>query len=242
MTIKQTNSYCLYKERKTKVLLELNKSDYILSGCFSDVFFYEDGCIKIANCLIPSENIKVLEKLKSIIHPNLYKIRNFYYNSMDEFSYVKAYDMDYYEPDTIDFLTMPMDYILDNFSDLCKLAKKIVSHSILMTDTHEGNVILNKNRMILIDADRWVVDDEQFNPDFLKTENNRALVHLLFRLYYSALINSGKIAKNSYDPSGNGYNKVLNQLEQTLIEDVLKDHQKFKYPIDYIEDKVKKLC
>ncbi len=241
ITFQLSNYYCLYKEKVTKVLLALNKSDYIASGCSSDVFFYKDGCIKVATYSIPKQNILMLEELRKITHPNLYKIRNFYYSSRDELAYVKAYDMDYYEPEDIDILTMPMDYLLDNMSDLCKLANEMVLHSILITDTHEGNVILKKNRMILIDADRWVIDNGQFNLDYLKADNNRALVHLLFRLYYSALINSGKMAKNSYYPSGNGYNKVLRQLECTTIEDVLKEHQIFKYPIDYIEAKVKKL-
>lgn len=236
---KKTNYYTLYKEKITKTSLEINESDYISSGCFGSVFFYKDGCIKVAKCLIPKTTISILEELKKITHPNLYRIRNFYYNSMDESAYAKAYDMDYYLSDSINILTMPIDYILDNMNDLCKLACKMASYSILMTDTHEENVILQKNRMILIDADRWVMD--LYDSYDLKIENYSAIVHLLCRLYYQALIDLGKIDKRSYGCNYNDYNRVLNQLERISIEEVLKEHQGFKYPIDYIDTKVKRL-
>lgn len=232
--------YSFYKERVTKILVEFDENDYISSGCFGNVFSYNDGCIKIATCLIPYPTVAMLDELRNIIHPNLYKIRHFYYNSTDESAFVKAYDMDYYLPDDIDILTMPIDYILDNFNDLCDLACKLASHSIIMADTHEGNVILQKNNMILIDADRWIRIDDLDN-DELKLDNYRAIVHLLCRLYYSALENLGKVSKNSYGQVDNDYNRALKQLENISIENLLKEHQEFKYPIDYIEAKVKKL-
>lgn len=232
--------YYFYKERVTKIWLEVDESDYISSGCFGDVFFYNDGCIKIATCLIPYPTIAILDELRNIVHPNLYTIRHFYYNSTDESAFVKAYDMDYYLPDDIDILTMPIDYILDNFNDLCDLACKLASHSIMMSDTHEDNVILQENRMILIDADRWI-SFYSLDNDELKSDNYRAIVHLLCRLYYKALTKLGKVSESSYYPSNNDYNMVLRQLENISIEELLKEHQEFKYPIDYIEAKVKKL-
>lgn len=149
--------------------------------------------------------------------------------------------MDYYLPDDIDILTMPIDYILDNFNDLCDLACKLASHSIMMSDTHEDNVILQENRMILIDADRWARVDDLYDDYDVKLGNHHAIVHLLCRLYYSALTKLGKVSESSYYPSDNDYNMVLRQLENISIEELLKEHQEFKYPIDYIEAKVKKL-
>ena len=63
--------------------------------------------------------------------------------------------MKYYDSEDIDVLTMPMSYILDNFYDLFESVTKLSDKNILIQDLHDGNVITNKNQIIVIDADMY---------------------------------------------------------------------------------------
>lgn len=228
--------YKLYYERIKKVKIVFYKDSLVDSGTDGDVYYYKDGCIKIYRNIMPDYSISVIKTIKNISDPNLYCIRNLYYDSKNSVSNVKAYDMDYYRDEKINILTMPMDYSLDNFNDLCKLAEKISLYKIEINDLHEKNVIMQRNRFIIIDADRWF-KRETCDCDFLFAENYKAVVHLLMRLYYRELVNLGKIEPLDY----NIYDKVLGNLERIKAREIAQELSGYKYPIDYIEAKVKKL-
>lgn len=232
--MKKSKYKLYYKGKKVKIVLP--KENLVDCGTEVDVYYCKDGCIKIFKCKISDSSASVLQTIKVIRDPNLYCIHNLYYDSKALTAHVKAYDMDYYKEEKLNVLTMPMDYSLDNFHDLCKLAERLSLYKIIVNDLHEKNVIMQRNRLIVIDADRWFKCDT-FNYDYLVSENYRAIVHLLMRLYYRELVNFGKIEPLEY----NIYDKVLGNLESIKAQKIFQELSEYKYPIDYIEAKVKKL-
>lgn len=212
--MKKSKYKLYYKGKKVKIVLP--KENLVDCGTEGDVYYYKDGCIKIFKCKISDSSASVLQTIKVIRDPNLYCIHNLYYDSKALTAHVKAYD--------------------NNFHDLCKLAERLSLYKIIVNDLHEKSVIMQRNRLIVIDADRWFKCDT-FNYDYLVSENYRAIVHLLMRLYYRELVNFGKI-----EPLENNiYDKVLENLESIKAQKIFQELSGYKYPIDYIEAKVKKL-
>lgn len=158
---------------------------------------------------------------------NFYTVYKMLYDSYHDFV---AYTMKYYDSEDIDVLTMPMSYILDNFYDLFESVTKLSDKNILIQDLHDGNVITNKNQIIVIDADMY---DILKNPS--KNEAIRANYKKLCYLFRDLFIN----AISTYHIELFDVGLIINSLfdyrrDTTSIYRKLKS---YKYPIDYITSK-----
>ena len=66
---------------------------------------------------------------------------------------VDAYTAEYYLEEKIDVLSKSIDYLLDNFRGLEILFTIFSNNGVLTSDIHRNNVILNTQKIILIDPD-----------------------------------------------------------------------------------------
>ena len=126
--------------------LKFNINDYFNMGGFGNIYKLDNNkCFKYF--YIPFKyDIEAIKKIMSLELENFYKIYTLLYDQKNDF---KGYIMKYYEHMDIDIMTMPIDYLLDNFSILYNSFKKISDNYIYVCD----EVTLIKNECyITIDA------------------------------------------------------------------------------------------
>ena len=116
-----------------------------------------------------------LSKLMELNLDNFYKIYKILFDSNGDYS---GYLMKYYQNELIDILTMPTEYTLDNFYRLSNTVNKISNNEIVMYDLHDGNVIMNKNDIIIIDADFYDEEFEHFKIDGITLKNDGMILRL----------------------------------------------------------------
>lgn len=225
----------LYNKIGEKIDFDITKATLIKNGdcgMTSNVYHYGHDCIKIFNGNFVDE--KIIKSIKNIKSDNLYKIIDLYYNGNGDFS---AYIAKYYEEGNINILTMLMDYILDNFSDLIKLSDLLSKNRIEILDLHPKNIILQESRMIVIDADHYhLLNNLKYNDNMYQRlkHNNIFMIKLLMcsLLYYyfksvildeSQLINMKKELKNIF---------LDNMCDLDSIYDSFKC---YKYPMEYVK-------
>lgn len=198
-------------------------------GSYSMVYkLSDDICLKYT----PSYRMYdycVLKKLMELDLDNYYKIYKLLFDYNDDFS---GYLMQYYEKEDINILLEPIDYTLDNFYRIYNSVNKITENGIIINDMHDGNVVMNKNDIIIIDADFY---DEGFevNSQKLRKDNNDALLELFMELYKNSL--------NFINPSLEEYRVIFDLFSKS--EDVSMIYNKlagYTYPIDYIKSKTLK--
>lgn len=168
-----------------------------------------------------------LSKLMELNLDNFYKIYKILFDSNGDYS---GYLMKYYQNELIDILTMPTEYTLDNFYRLSNTVNKISNNEIVMYDLHDGNVIMNKNDIIIIDADFY---DEEYtsNIEKIKIDNYELLLYLFKDLYKINL-------EEHFTNYTEEYRVILDLFSKN--ENIYQKLKDYKYPIDYIKSKTKK--
>ena len=192
---------------------------------------------------IPKNNIWDIDAfmtLMEINHDNFYNVYDllYYYGTgndegLNDGNYVKAYPMSSYKQDVHNILSMPTEYFLDNLSDLYELTKIISQKSIRMYDLHDGNIILNKDKMVIVDADYY----HRYEPPFVFNYNKKDLFAALRSIMLQAL---------KYDY---GFGDSRHRLARVRVIDNIFDYsnnpttirsmiRSYKRPIDYINRSV----
>ena len=191
-----------------------------------------DICLKV-NKSAEGFDLETLKLLQSLNLKNFYEIYNFYYNQN---GILKAYTMKYYQSDEIDILTEKQSYTINNLYDLFLAVCILNKNNILISDTHSENVILSKEKITIIDADLYRIN-RFFQKLSLELHNLDALRSLFENLYIYAL---KKYHNEYYNETAVYRIKSLFQVYSTSqINGTLKTLSKYKYPIDYIRNRVK---
>lgn len=231
----------LYSENGEKINFDLTTARLIKNGergFYSDVYHYGSNCLKMFRMSRVCDDA-VMRAIRNIKCDNLYKILDLYYSSVlrrnDDFV---AYSSFYYEDCDINILNMPMDYFLDNFSDLRKLAIILGNAGIEMDDLHDENIIFQKNRMIMIDADQYKLHYDLNNSilDYIKSDNIVSI-----RLLMGAILRRD-IAHNLNfkDFDRNNIIKILALFfhnDDYSIDDIFHELSYYKYPVEFIKKK-----
>ncbi len=186
--------------------------------------FYEDGYY----------NEEEIEAIMNMNLDNYYEIYKLLYNSEKKDT---SYTMKYYLDEDIDILKLPILYTLDNLNGIYKSIVKLSKEMFLVCDLYYGNVITNKDEIIVIDVDRYKhIKSKKVTKKELLNRNTKALYRVFRQLYcnsicrrYDDLKKDEKIIYEIYD---------LFDIENKPI-DIYKKLVKYKYPIDYIRDKKK---
>ena len=223
----------LYTKENEKIKFITSKCNRIGGDAHGNIFkISEDTCLKI-NKSVEGFDLETLMLLKSLQLKNFYEIYNFYYSQNKK---CNAYTMKYYESEEIDILTEESLYTINNLDNLLSSVNIINKNNIFISDTHLENVILNKEKITIIDADLYR-RNRFFQQLSLELHNIDALRSLFENLYIHAL----KTYHHEY------YNEITRLRIKSLfqlygssqVRNTLNTLSKYKYPIDYVRSKVR---
>lgn len=223
----------LYTEENEKIKFITSKRNRLGTETKGNVFkISPDTCIKI-NKSADGLDLETLMLLKSLNLDNFYEIYDFFYTYDKK---IKAYTMRYYENREIDILTEETHYTINNLSTLLSTVNILINNNILISDTHLENVILDKEKITIIDADLYRIN-RFFQKQSLEFHNLDSLRSLFESLYIYALKNYHSEIYNEFTL---GKIKSLFKLcNQSQVHNTLNTLSQYKYPIDYVRSKVR---
>ena len=212
----------LYDEDGHKILINLNRG-IIGYGLYGVVYqLGTDKCLKY----ISNDSYSHPEIIKEIMNMDLNNFYKIYKILYDNDNYFSGYIMKYYENIELDILSSQVDYTLSNFYNLTKDIEKISNKFILLKDMHSENIILDKDKIIVID-----IDNSIFSLNSNIYLNNIISLYNLFKNLYIDQIN--KYHKHTLDELS-VIKRLFTYRSNYNIYDELKN---YKYPIDYIKKK-----
>lgn len=170
----------------------------------------------------------IIRKLKP---KNIYTLGDLYYNK--SLTRILGYLSEYYSKEDINILTMPVDYTFDNLCSLYDSFVLLSEYNIRISDTCSQNVILNNNGITIIDTDFYYIDANS-NKLAIKKSNIYDLGELFSWIYMNSL----------KETDFNKRSSMIDKIEKLFIpigtfgvEPVIKKLIKYKYPIDYLQNR-----
>ena len=222
----------LYDKSNNKICI--NNLEYLNDGCNGNIYKLSDyECLKFFKSKDISCDLEVIKKIKDMQLDNFYEIRIPLFNKDKKFV---GYIMKYYENLEIDILTMPVEYTLNNLISIYNSIIKLTDNNILIDDLDSYNIIFNRDKIIIIDCDKYTFNDGDNYT--LKYNNIKCLEKLFVDLYFDSLF---KYHKN--EDSSDCIPKIYRLFrfrsydENKRLDNTCKRLIKYKYPIDLIREK-----
>ena len=134
-------------------------------------------------------NEDVFYALKSIDNKHLMKL----YKLHKKDGEILGYTCKYIKPDKINILKENISYTLDNLRELEKLNEILTKLNIEINDAHEGNIILQKNNVIIIDIDLYCIKSR--SHDYFIIHNKEEILNYIRRLYLERIYDNEVIKK-----------------------------------------------
>ena len=176
-------------------------------GCFGNIYkVAEDDniCLKEIKDIDPS-TLTIFDSLPTVISedifnyfrnfndPNFCKLYDLLYNKDKK---VVAYTMKYYKSAIDNILSMPVDYLVDNFSAIYDAMDRLAKDLVLVVDLHNRNMILTSDNIVVVDFDKY--RREESKPyDVILGINTSALYYAFSKMLNDALSKIGmKTADN----------------------------------------------
>ena len=211
-----------YDKDGNELIIDL-KRDIIGEGLCGVVYHVnEEICLKhIVNSF--STNKEALEEFIKLDLESFYKIYKLLYDRHNRFA---GYLMKYYESEEIDIMTMPIDYTLDNLYRMLRDIKILSENNILVEDMHIDNIIMNRDRIINIDVDNYML----IQKNSILTKNTSQIYSLFKGIYIEALLKYYEVNHEEITVARN----LFNTGDKDFIYNELSN---YKYPIDYIRKK-----
>lgn len=184
----------------------------------------DNECLKIFTH--PGDDLEMFKRFSELDLDNFYKITKLLYDKKDRFM---AYTAKFYDKEDIDILTMPIDYTIENMEKLYEVSDILSNNKIRIEDLHHENVILTSNDIIIIDADKYVYDEEQNCYDY-----NRRYINSLFTLLYMTAPSINFLTSNQ------DYLETVRPIRALFFSEntpevVSKKLCKYKRPFDYLK-------
>lgn len=176
-------------------------------GCFGNIYKVaedDDICLKEIKDIDPS-TLTIFDSLPTVISedifnyfrdfndPNFCKLYDLLYNKDRK---IVAYTMKYYKSAIDNILSMPVDYLVDNFSAIYDAMDRLAKDLVLVVDLHNRNMILTSDNIVLVDFDKY--RREESKPyDVILGINTSALYYAFSKMLNDALSKIGmKTADN----------------------------------------------
>lgn len=220
----------IYNEYGDKVqIANIDKTWTTLHANFSKTI--DNKCQKLLKHNISDYNDEVFKILKNIGSDNIYKIYQLFYNKKR--TKFLGYETEYYSKDIEDILTQETYYTLNNLYNMYNLFSKLTENSIVANDTHQDNVILQKNNMILIDADYYFKSN--LSKEKIELMNLKALAYIFKSLYNQTITDYHP----NLLPSSDNISNLFNIKSKNDLDKICKKLSKHKYPLDYLSKSFK---
>lgn len=196
--------------------IERIKSSRIYDGIYR---LGEDKCIKM---LDDEHNVDIdlMKTVRELRIVGLYQLREFLFDREDNF---RAYMMDYYKKENIDFFSQQVDYTIYNYLKLERAMIRLGDNLICVNDLHDGNVILNNQDIVLIDIDNYYWGNKEKKEEIKRYNLNR-LRELFVDLY--------KVDLWYYYGDYKDVNDKIDEVF-TSSDKMIKTLSKYKYPGEY---------
>lgn len=211
-----------------------NLDNYKIIGKGSSAIIYDLGnetCYKKIynkNYINEPDEKTIIERIKNLHLYNFCKINDIYYQD----NRIIGYTMPKYHNDDLDILSMPKDYILDSYRNLCDDIDKLSDNYICIKDLDIHNVFYSLDGIIIYDYDLYkIVNSKEHarlnNRMKLNCLFNEILSHeLTFKYYLDSRIKQDKV------------NELFNyQTDINVLEDKL---TKYNRIIDFIRGNYEK--
>ena len=170
-------------------------------GCFGNIYkVAEDDniCLKEIKDIDPS-TLTIFDSLPTVISedifnyfrnfndPNFCKLYDLLYNKDKK---VVAYTMKYYKSAIDNILSMPVDYLVENFSAIYDAMDRLAKDLVLVVDLHNRNMILTSDNIVVVDFDKY--RREESKPyDVILGINTCALYYAFSKMLNDALSKIG---------------------------------------------------
>lgn len=125
--------------------------------------------------------------------PNFCKLYDLLYNKDKK---VVAYTMKYYKSAIDNILSMPVDYLVENFSAIYDAMDRLAKDLVLVVDLHNRNMILTSDNIVLVDFDKYR-REEGMSYDVRLDINTSALYYAFSRMLNDALNKMGMTSANN---------------------------------------------
>ena len=212
-------------------------SNYINSGEYGDIYRYnENQCIKIYK----NKEFKIkffltvylYNYLKEITSDNIVTINELLFKDNKYMFQADAYIMEYYKEFYQSILLTPSDYLIENLEKLLILSKELSKRYIILDDLKKDNTIFTKDKIVLIDNEHYILNRNISQREIFHTNNsnrpclfNQLLLKEL-RKYYNS--QTSAIYTDKLFPVTTRSTTIVNTLTKRL--------NRYKRPIDYIND------
>lgn len=221
-------SYSFYNE-KGEYYTSYYANKAISHGCNGYIYQIDNNTL-LKRFILEYPNELTFKTIMNMNLSNFYTIYQMLYDKDGKFI---GYTMKYYQDEEIDILTKPIEYTLDNLYRLNNSIKKLTDRNIIIDDMRDENCILDSSNITVIDIDLYRMLSFDTNID-ISNMNNKSLLYLFRGLYYRSLV--------IYHDAIRSDRHIIDSLfdQDNNADDITKRLVKYKYPIDYINDKRRK--
>ena len=171
------------------------------TGCFGNIYkVAEDDnvCLKEIKD-VDLSTLTIFDSIPTVISedifnyfrdfndPNFCKLYDLLYNKDKK---VVAYTMKYYKSAIDNILSMPVDYLVENFSAIYDAMDRLAKDLVLVVDLHNRNMILTSDNIVVVDFDKY--RREESKPyDVILGINTSALYYAFSKMLNDALSKIG---------------------------------------------------
>lgn len=175
-------------------------------------------------------NKSMFKQLKKLDDPNLVRLRNMYYHyktSAYKLSSIDAYTMDYIKLLPQRITDLDRQQLLELFLSLDETLRRLSEHKIVLRDVHTKNIIINPDRIIILDPDMFYNLKTKSKSKIYSLNKNIMLFVLNSMIEYETIENEDKLIPPFF--SNNKNISLYDEVKTTLTEDTIK--QKIKINI-----------
>ena len=177
------------------------------TGCFGNIYkVAEDDnvCLKEIKD-VDLSTLTIFDSIPTVISedifnyfrdfndPNFCKLYNLLYNKDNK---VVAYTMKYYKSAIDNILSMPVDYLVDNFSAIYDAMDRLAKDLVLVVDLHNRNMVLTSDNIVLVDFDKYR-REEGMSYGVRLDINTSALYYAFSKMLNDALNKMGMTSTNN---------------------------------------------
>ena len=222
----------LYDEKGNKVKIKQGRSIY--NGRNSKLYkVSEEDLLKVWKKKPEIWTEEIMKLLMELYLSNFYQIKKLYYTK--DTTTLKAMRMKNYQTrENPDILTESTYYTLENLWSILENATTLTEHDVWINDLHTDNVILEEQKIIIIDTELYT-KNRFFTKEDLFQKNIDSVMELFFRLFQEAL----EKYHGNYNTKENLYllRELFKNQENSSIERPFKKLSRYPKPIDYFKHK-----
>lgn len=178
------------------------------TGCYGNIYRIEEDdniCLKELKDVEPKKPLTIFDDTPTVISedifnyfkdfndPNFCKLYDLLY---DKDKKVVAYTMKYYKSAIDNILSMPVEYLVDNFNAIYDAMDRLARDLVLVVDLHNRNMILTSDNIVVVDFDKYRREESK-SYDVILDINTNALYYAFSKMLNAALCGFGLASANN---------------------------------------------